>query len=247
MAAFKAYFDESGIDSNSPLLVVGGAIARVSTWRSFCPQWEAVLKKNTVKMYHSADYNTKHGEFANKSEEERFQLTDTLLKVIDSDDYRAIAAIVDKDEFVSTVREFQSTAQGQGFTMSAYQFLCYFCCVQVSRFQKLRRHIEQIEVVFESGNKLLSGHVSELADELNFDWAQQYTGIEKISKDKKGNCVPFQLADMIAYEIYKAYARLDSGAATPPRYQAQRLNKIMKGHSKKLSHNEILKLLTAFA
>jgi len=233
VGCFKAYFDESGSDKQSPIIVVGGAIGEIQNWLNISKWWKFVLDEFNVKAFHASEYNTKEGEFSGWSDEKRRSFLNQLLQVIDEGNINAIAVIMEKNDYERALKKYPS------LKINEYQFLCYACCTKISSFYRSDEDIPPIEVVFEHGQPFGSSKITDLANELNTKWIQEMYGIAAITRMRKSGVIPFQVADLIIYELFKAYMKRLGGAKGSGRYQAYILNQIMDGDAPKLDYEQI--------
>lgn len=240
VALFRAYFDESGTDEDSLILVVGGAVGEISSWQSISGDWKGVLSRYDLEAFHSSEYNTGHGEFTGWEDKRRHGLINDLLVVIESHNLRAIAYVMDKRDYELVAKTFPRKQ------LSPYQFLSYACAIQTGRLTKVDDNIEPIEIVFEAGQKFYTYAMNELIIRLGSESNKEITGISAITVQSKKGIVPFQVADLIVYELLKAHLRIIRKDPLDPRYQATALNKIMRGFAPKLSTETIKSFLSAF-
>jgi hypothetical protein len=54
-AMFTGYFDESGTAQDPHALTVAGSVSTVTKWIRLAPQWEAILKRHGVSVFHMND------------------------------------------------------------------------------------------------------------------------------------------------------------------------------------------------
>lgn len=234
MAVIQAYLDESGTHNNARMVVVGGAIANESSWLSLSAQWEAVLNKYNVSAFHSTDYNNQKQEFDGWPDEERHSFIDTLLNVIKKERLKARAIIFEKKDFEDVISYRPKTG------LTDYQFGC-FACIQHLATEK---H-SPIEVVFDYKEQFHNPFLDSMIKAAQSDkmFLEVY-GISSITRVKNEGVRPIEVADLIVYELAKAHVRVTTGHPLLPRYQAIKLNQIMKGKVTKLSRESIDKYLS---
>lgn len=64
MTNFSAYFDASGtVDSR--VLTVAGFVSTVRKWERFAQEWNSVLAREEIRIFHMTDFVSDKGEFAN--------------------------------------------------------------------------------------------------------------------------------------------------------------------------------------
>ena len=67
LAMFIAYFDESGKERDHRAVALGAVIAPEKKWLEFEKKWNKVLRRHKVEVFHMTDFETRNGEFKNKS------------------------------------------------------------------------------------------------------------------------------------------------------------------------------------
>lgn len=61
---FTGYFDASGHPDQHEVLTVAGFVSSVKKWTRFDIEWNAVLKSEGIKFFHTTDYASSNGEFS---------------------------------------------------------------------------------------------------------------------------------------------------------------------------------------
>lgn len=59
-----AYLDESGTHAASPVIMIGGAIARLETWEALEPDWIERLRNQGAEYFHASQCEAGDGIFA---------------------------------------------------------------------------------------------------------------------------------------------------------------------------------------
>jgi hypothetical protein len=80
----RAYFDESGTDANSKVVVVGGYLAPSDDWKVLEAHWLDVLKTRNAPYYHATDAEATvpGGPYKGWNIEQARELTDSVVSVI---------------------------------------------------------------------------------------------------------------------------------------------------------------------
>lgn len=216
-------------------------MGNVSAWWSLSAQWECVLSKHGVKSFHSADFNARRGVFANLPEDKRPEFIDSLLQIIEGQRLLARAVIIEKSDYQAAILKYPS------LRLDAYQFCCYYCAASIGDFFRKRRHVSPVEVFFEAGQRFHNEKIDSVISILENPAYVRTTGVASITVAKKQEVVPFQVADLIVYELYKAHLQQRSAYPRLPRYEAVRLNRIMKGYAPKLSTARLVEFLAILA
>lgn len=216
MAIFEAYFDESGTHKGSSVTMVAGALAKRSSWLSMGRQWKAILKKFGAHLFHATDLNNFRGEFEGWDETRRRSLTAKLLKVI-TEERPTIFGIGVASETYDRVK-----ANFPDVPLTAYQFCCEFDMVWAGKHVTRKKHIPPIKVVFEAGQKFTTATIKHTQNLLRQRAKRELHGIAEIRVVPKScdgvTIVPLQVADLIAYELYKYYSTKAYRGESPLRH-----------------------------
>ena len=148
--------------------------------------------------------------------------------------------VFEKKDYEYAISKFPNTG------LTDYQFACYCCSHEISRFHEKHKRIKPIEIFFEHRDNFHNPYIDTVNELAKFDEFLNKIGIISITRVKNEGVRPLEVADLIAYELSKAHTRMISGHPQEPRYQAIRLNHIMKGKSRKLSLDILEKLLSGF-
>jgi len=235
MAVYRAYFDETGTHEGATLLIVGGTVAKVSSWISFDAHWSAVLSRYGIAAFHAKDYNTKHGEFTEDRlpDTERPLFMNKLFSVIRAEKLFGFGSILETEDFARAKSRFPAVS------LSPYEFLCLHCLSTISQLLATRKGLTSIEVYFESGQPKSSNIIKDARRFTDDPQFRKEYHISVIDWMRKSGVRPFELADLIIYEQYKAHRRMKTGEPREARPQARQLNSTMNGHFHKLSFDEV--------
>jgi hypothetical protein len=235
MAVYQAFFDESGTHADSPIVAVAGAIGEAAQWQAKAAAWESVLSAHGVRSYHATDYNTKNGEFTAKrfDDEQRIHFSGELSDVLRSEPLFGVGAVME-------VAEYEDESKNHpGVDLTPYQFLCYHCIVLAVKHYHNTSDASTMEVYFESGQRYTCDEIVNLRRLVCDPRFSNLNGIRVIDWISKNGMTSFQIADYIVYEQLKAHTRIKRGAPESPRYQAQELNRNMRGYVKRLDSARI--------
>lgn len=101
MVILKAFFDDSGSDSQSPVFVVGGYISTVEMWDSLTGEWNRIVAREGFPFFHMTDAESGNGAF----------------RYLKKDVARRHALI---HEFASLVQEYTICGIGTGLARSTW-------------------------------------------------------------------------------------------------------------------------------
>jgi len=87
MVMFKAYFDDSGSEEESKILVLSGCVQSYKVWADFSISWEAALvRPPSIRHFHMREARMLQGEFLRwrgKDRDEKVSFLATVLKTYD--------------------------------------------------------------------------------------------------------------------------------------------------------------------
>ncbi len=206
MSFFSAYIDESGTHGGSPVIIVGGAIADNLNWYKIERTWNAVLKRYGLTKFHAARCNGFYEEFYGWSWEKRTSLYKKLTAIMNDSIKLVVAQGVRTDEYESIAAEFPRIEK------TAYEHCLEKCIFAISHWARCRKSCKPIPISIEAGQE----HCNELLDVLNCALGDPLMvdkfRIAGISFLPKKDYVPFQIADFVAYELYRYNADQTLGA-----------------------------------
>ncbi len=195
---FTAYFDESGSDDTSAL-VVAGFVSTAEQWLRFDQDWKEILDRHGVSFFHMTDYAHSRGEFESwKGQEEKrnwfMQCLTNIIRV------RAVASfgsiLVLRDYQTMDARFMLHEEFGNPYP------LCASCSVSaVFHWAKKNHHPEPIRFVFEDGVKYKGDLLARMEKE----------GIPLPTFGSKKEFPPLQAADLLAWEHLKAFRQRQAG------------------------------------
>ncbi len=201
--SFEIYMDESGRedDKNTPITTVAGAYAKCMRWQSIESQWNSVLKKFGVDIFHAADLANFQGEFKKKegwNEDRRDRLLDKLNGVIVNEHLKLFGIAVDNHIFQEIKAEFPKVKR------DAYQFCCEGTIFTLlRRLEKKQETVQSIGFVFDWGRKFTTPMMNLLDDIAENRRKNNINPRITIARGNKKDFIPLQVADQIAYEFYR--------------------------------------------
>lgn len=196
VAVFRAFLDESGTHDKSPVIVVGGYMARPEQWKFFARRWKRVLDPTGIKVFHSADCNGFHGEFSGWERAERDALVANLLAIIPDERHIGVAIGL-------VLRDYDDALSGKAHLRdllgSPYEACFHWCLSTLLAIHRSYESDEPIAIVheenqFEAEAKRAYKYLRE---------TYQPSPLISLTFGSKREFLPLQAADVLAYEVGK--------------------------------------------
>jgi hypothetical protein len=194
-AVLAAYIDDSGNPSDSPSVVLSAFVARPRIWDKVCKKWSKIVQgRYRVRVFHATDCSNGRGEFAGWPQSKRDKLFSDLIGVIEQ--YKELngfsAAVSVKDYKGTVTREAHNLFQGP-YSL-AFQLLIQDIC---------KRYSEKVAFVMDRPNKewgKLEAIFHSTKLETRLGWPEH---LHSFTGGSAKDCVPIQVADVLAYETYR--------------------------------------------
>jgi Protein of unknown function (DUF3800) len=199
LCMLQAYYDESGTHAGSPILCVAGFMFTADQCLAFEKEWAAALDASGIKVFHTVDYAHSKGEFASKGRRPEYDdLYKTLLGLALKHTAKGTAYLVSETIF--------NRVKPPGYTErwgNAYAVCALLCIAEFGRWCHKNHPTEKIAHVFESGvaNAGSAGRLMNLISQYQ-ELRETYCHYSHTFVSKK-DAIPLQVADILAYEIYK--------------------------------------------
>lgn len=197
MAFFSAYIDESGTHQESKTVVVAAAVGRDSSWEALSDSWQAILRKHRVGTFHASEFYNSRGEFDGWTDDMRGAMIDKMVNAINSETSWFLGAGVSHDTFKKVKREFTYPR------LKPYQFLLDACVGHLITWLGKRKRIPAMRIFIESGQDYNSPGIEWLISKLKHRRMQERYKMSKPIIASKEDYIPFQVADFMAYELYR--------------------------------------------
>jgi hypothetical protein len=186
------YFDESGEHPGSPVLCVGGFIARTEQWRAFEAEWGAFLD----------DYRIPRAEYhAKKCGDGKLNLQ--LAQLINKHTLHGIAtSVVRSDYNRETSERWKSTMGGP------YAFCAAGCVYHITDWIRYEsgEPDSQVAYLFEHGHAELSNTLKQVAELVDRPtWRNQIASVGSVTKA----ALPCHAADLLTHERVSRYPAID--------------------------------------
>ena len=247
LAFLKAYFDESMSHhtANPSLLVVGGCTMSSESWTELSAHWQNVLnsKEFQIEMYRSSDCNASKGQFLGWDGAKKDRLRTQLIEVLNNIWRGKPVAIcpvfnwciLDTKVFDRILNKFpQLKLTPYEFCVAQIANGCVYAIREVAKVAKVEDN-HTLGLFFEEGQNVRP-HVRKLLRETR----QLDARIVDISFVSKGDHIPLQVADMIAFEAFKSHFEgtrkvlldlIDSGIGGPSEFDEPILRELLEGYA----------------
>jgi hypothetical protein len=194
MSRFTAYFDGSG-SSDTASFVVAGFVAPAEQWIEFERNWNDCLKTFGVSTLHMRNYAHSRGEFAQWKGKTnlRRRFLERLINIVRTRVHHSFACAIRMDDYRTVdlkycLHEFTTPFGSAGTT----------CIKKALRWKEQYACNDELLFAFEDGD----------ADKGNLiSLAKQFLRVTPVFLPKATN-VPFQAADLLAYEHFKLNTEL---------------------------------------
>lgn len=192
MAFFSAYFDASGRagDPNHKVMTVAGFVSDIKKWKRFEVEWNKILRRERITIFHMTDFVSSKGEFAvgwkGETDRRRMFIDDLaacLSRNVDKS-FRSTLVLSDFDKVNGDFAIEETLGKPYG--------LCSMMCAFALRQWAKRKGVEKnLLYYFEDGDK----------GKGNFDdWHTRAYGTPPRFLGKK-EAVGFQPADFAGWKV----------------------------------------------
>jgi hypothetical protein len=221
---FRAYFDRSELVNPASVLAVGGYVTSDEEWAKFESAWKVVLDEFGVSMFHMVEYECRHGEFKEWTNDTRTAFIGKLIDVVHQHAMAGIAPAISIDDY-RALREEDRKTLGHPYAMCGLKAVAdTFRWID----DVIARNVATGQwAVTEAGLKVPVEFVFELGDEgagelQNQLQREQESGmfagrIVKVSFLNKRGVGALQAADFAAYETTKQLVRTIGAEERPMR------------------------------
>lgn len=192
IVVLRAYMDESGTHDDSPVVVVGLYVAKPKIWVQWTKDWNR--NKKPIKVYHAVDCHNRTGEFEGWSREDRNAYAANLLPVLGRHPIMGLIIGIHMDAFRAAMEKRPDLREMFGTPYTA----CFQWTVQ-TLLSMMDKHGDTQRVAF-------FHECNDYEDEAKSAFA--YVKAQKVLNNRiitlafggKGDYVPLQAADTLAYE-----------------------------------------------
>jgi hypothetical protein len=143
---FAAYFDESGTSKDPHALTVAGAVSSVNKWLRLETQWNAILRKHGVKVFHMSECAHGKGEFKGWTGDQRRGFISELSECTARHVKRGISVTIILSDWRRMDADYMITER----QISPYVYASRLCIGSARRWN-LKHGGAPIEYIFEDG------------------------------------------------------------------------------------------------
>lgn len=204
MSSYLAFFDESGNESD-PVLFVAGGISTKESWRDLSVEWADALGEFGIKELHMTDLSNFRGEFSEEfgwDEPKRRKALDRFLKIATRYPIVMLGIGVDCSEFQGVTAEFPDDNR------TAYQFCSEMVAFMANMIAVDDDYLSPISCVYADGRQLNTETLNKMEDICREFFHDSRYMINGTTKTTKNGLLPFQVADLIAYEAYRRHREM---------------------------------------
>ncbi|MCI0596779.1 MAG: DUF3800 domain-containing protein [candidate division Zixibacteria bacterium] len=213
MALFQAYFDESGTNAGSPIVVLAGFIGNLARWEKFNQKWLKILQPAGIKIFHATDCFNGRREFEGWLEETRRPFIEDLIGVIKN--IRPITYLVRTGDFQQVKKDYTDP---RIVAYTPYKLCFDRCLLNLDGWANRAPGRDEISVFFEDSPEKHNTEVMRLYEEaMRSPLLKGKHKISRIAFIPKSVGIPLQAADLFAWELRKYHTDLMMHSGRPLR------------------------------
>lgn len=195
VAVLYAYLDESGIHDESPVILIGGFVAKQPLWAALEPDWQQRLENQGLTYFHAADCEAGRGVFSDLDRPRRDALFVGLAEVIAQHKPVAIGCALKREHWKAVDPSWRK------YFPDPYHMCFEFCMQQLANWTNAENDGEPIALMFAKHDSYESAARQVYAFyEGDKKWAKSFVSLA-FGEPKK--IVALQTADLIVYEKTK--------------------------------------------
>jgi len=204
---FTPYFDSSHTSGGKGVWVVSGWLSTVEKWERFTVDWKLVLAKFNVPYLHMKEFAHSTGAFADgwKGENNKRELfIRTLISVIKDHAIAGFSSMIENSVFEEVDKEYEVRENfGNEFALCGRT-----CAAKANLWLRDNGYDRPAEYVFEAGDE--RGRLTHLFESQGYPPPIFRPSHDRIANDGVliRGLVPLQAADLMAYELRKAWDTL---------------------------------------
>lgn len=201
MALFKTYLDDSG-DPSCTVLTISGYLADVDGWRHFENVWQATLDQFEVPYFHMKEFGNPNGIYRH-IKSDPVKEASFIVGLIDAIHDGGIEFCPFGGVRLSELAEFNNK---HGLSLDPYALLIYGCLKEI-RADYRNDDIDVVVDRFDRSPSRVGLAFEYLRTDRDYpaDTWDQFTPIPVQKHESFRNVRPLQAADLIAWEMRKAY------------------------------------------
>jgi hypothetical protein len=209
VAVLYAYLDESGTHADSPLVMIGGFVARQPLWAALEPDWQERLDNQGVPYFHASHCEAGGGIFSDVPEPRRNALFAGLAEVIAEHKPVGISVAVRREIWDTLHPDWKKHFP------DPYHLCFEFCMQQLAKWTVIENDGEPISLMF-AKHQRYEGAARQLYSyyQGNERWSER---VVSLAFGEPQKIVALQTADLIVYKKYKRELDRRSNPAAPYR------------------------------
>ena len=199
------YIDESGTHADSPTMVLGGYVARLSQWRKFDAQWRFLLRRYDLTHFHSKDLWHRKKEFKGWTDAKALAFTQESIAISDRNTLFGFSVSMLKADFDT---HYLADPRPKKFQMDSQYGVCFRTAL-VFAIEALRREYPSemdrslVHFIVEDGARGI-GDVQRIVAQLRQHEPRNYGRfIGTATLGEKTRFPGLQLADSVASSSWK--------------------------------------------
>lgn len=219
MAMLVAYFDETGLNSESNVVCVAGLVGTAIEWSRLERPWKNELRRMGVRTFHASKCNkggkTGHGEYHPKSKEDRSAHVAILCNELIARDLGVIVAAVGKHDW-----ETHAPEEARDRFQTPYHFCFEFVMQKICTWSRVNAGGEPVALLLADHEEFKSR-----STEVHEYYYRHYSEIGSLTNGKPKCLIQLQAADLVCHETYRYMLNRLGAAVEPP--LSEELTKLM--------------------
>jgi hypothetical protein len=222
----QAYFDESGTQSDDPVLVLAGLLAPAENWESLSVEWQRLIDDWGIQFFHMSEFENNQGPYKTwRNEGVREIRLNALLDLICNHAKAYVSIAVSEERFRQVYgADVKSNLK---YAIAARTLFSSISTLDRDgrRLSEYGLDVERIAFFFESGARGI-GNVERIFNRYyNQPLHRWLFRLVDFTFGGKKDYPPLQAADIVAYEAFKHWIwQFNSDHSRPHRYPWRRLS-----------------------
>lgn len=228
---FRAYFDDSGTDAGSRIVVVGGVVVTDEQYDRFKETWESILKRNNLPFFHLTKLKAgKKPPYSTMSTAEREVLLDQLVRLMSVRIAMSFSCAVPVADYNAVLSEEEKKRYG-----GPYAWAAQLCWTIIRLWAERHDYDDPIPFVVEGGTEG-EDHLSAVFDKTIANPVMK--GLYRLHSMVPGDKTSFpglQAADIVANSTHDLATHYVAGGRAPSKWMD-----IVSHHMNKNAHHQLL-------
>jgi|GEM_PF-2133681 len=201
---FTVYIDESGTHAGSPVMLLGGRLAKLGQWVDFDTKWRRLLKRKSLAYFHGTEFRNRRDQFRGWDPDEGDRFVSEANKIVGKHTLYGFTVTLDHTEYKNVYRKIE---RHRKVKWDSKYGLCFrVALLQIPRliYRSLPKGDHQVNFVLESGDPG-SGDAKTIFDEAKRDGPPEIADLLGTLTYADKKCFPgLQAADFTAYGAFQA-------------------------------------------